>query len=179
MSKTKLSTKVKAKSEPVKSGSIEFYFDKFSAAHQDPANIIIHIVFIPLLVFSLFGILWAIPFPYIKFLGQYNADFNWSSFLLAFSIYYYLRLSPLLSYFMLFILLIYCYLITEIQQWQKAGGPALWLICGVIFLFSCIVLYAGYKREGKKLSFEYRYKNILIAPLFLVHLVFKRFSVKY
>jgi len=171
--------KLKASSAPVKPGGVEFYFDKFAAAHQNPANKLIYTVFIPLMAFGLFGLVWAIPFPYIKFLGQFNQDFNWSSFLLAFSIYYYLRLSPLLSYFMLFILLIYCYLITEIQQWQKAGGPALWLICGVIFLFSCIVLYAGYKREGKKLSFEYRYKNILIAPLFLVHLVFKRFSVKY
>ena len=179
MSKTKLSTKVKAKSEPVKSGSIEFYFDKFSAAHQDPANIIIHIIFIPLLVFSLFGILWAIPFPYIKFLGQYNADFNWSSFLLAFSIYYYLKLSPVLSYFMLFIMLAYCYLITLLQQWQKAGGPPLGALCGLIFIISCAALYGGYKKEGKKLSFEYRYKNILIAPLFLVHLLVKRFKIKY
>jgi uncharacterized membrane protein YGL010W len=169
----------KVKPEAAKPGSVEFYFDKFAASHQEPGNIIIHIVFIPLAVFSLFGLLWAIPFPYIKFLGQYNADFNWSSFLLAFSIYYYLKLSPILSYFMLFILLAYCYIITLLLQWQNAGGPMLWQICGLLFIICCAALYAGYKKEGKKLSFEYRYKNILIAPLFLLHLVVKRFKIKY
>lgn len=179
MAKNKTSTKVKPEPE-VKPGSVEFYFDKFAAAHQDPANIVIHIIFIPLLLFSLFGLLWAIPFPYIKFLGQYNADFNWSSFLLAFSIYYYLKLSPVLSYFMLFIMLAYYYIITLLVQWQKAGGPPqLGALCGLIFVISCAALYGGYKKEGKKLSFEYRYKNILVAPLFLVHLVVKRFKIKY
>jgi len=170
------------KTQPVpaaKPGSIEFYFDKFAAAHQDPANIVIHIIFIPLLLFGVFGLFWAIPFPYIKFLGQYNADFNWSSFLLAAIVYYYLKLSPILSYFMLFILLVYYYIITLLMQWQKVEGPQLGAICGLIFLISCAVLYWGYKKEGKKLSFEYRYKNILVAPLFLVHLVVKRFKIKY
>jgi uncharacterized membrane protein YGL010W len=162
-----------------KPGSIEYYFDKFAAAHQDPANIVIHIIFIPLLLFGVLGLLWSVPFPYIKFLGQYNADFNWSSFLLAAIIYYYLKLSPILSYFMLFILLVYYYIITLIIQWQKAGGPPLGALCGAIFILSCAALYWGYKKEGKKLSFEYRYKNILIAPLFLVHLVVKRFKIKY
>lgn len=163
----------------IKPGSVEFYFNKYASAHQDPTNVIIHTVFIPLLLFSLFGLLWSTPFPYIKFLGQYNADFNWSSFLLAAIIYYYLKLSPILSYFMLFIMLAYYYLITLLLQWQKAGGPPLDALCGVIFIISCAALYYGYKKEGKKLSFEYRYKNILIAPLFLVHLVVKRFKIKY
>ena len=132
-----MSKKKITKAQPVpaaKPGSIEFYFDKFTASHQDPINIVIHIVFIPLFLFSLFGLLWAIPFPYIKFLGRYNADFNWSSFLLAFSIYYYLKLSPVLSYFMLFIMLAYCYVITLLLQWQKAGGPPLAALCGFIFV---------------------------------------------
>jgi uncharacterized membrane protein YGL010W len=163
----------------VEPGSVEFYFNKFAASHQDPANIVIHIVFIPLLLFSVFGLLWAIPFPYIKFLGQYNADFNWSSFLLAAIVYYYLKLSPILSYFTLFIMLAYYYIITLLIQWQNAGGPTLSTLCGLIFVISCAALYIGYKKEGKKLSFEYRYKNILVAPLFLVHLVVKRFKIKY
>ncbi|WP_461453306.1 Mpo1-like protein [Mucilaginibacter sp.] len=177
-----MSKKKTTKAQPVpaaKPGSIAFYFDKFAAAHQDPTNILLHIIFIPLLFFSLFGLLWAIPFPYIKFLGRYNADFNWSSFLLAISVYYYYRLSPLLSYFMLFIMLAYSYLVILLLQWQKAGGPPMGALCGLIFFVSCAALYGGYKKESKKLSFEYQCKNILIAPLFLVHLVVKRFKIKY
>lgn len=163
----------------VKPEGVEFYFDKFAAAHQNPVTKLLYITFIPLLVLSLFGIAWVIPFPYIKFLGQYNQDFNWSSFLLAAMVYYYLRLSPVLAYVMLFILLVYFYMITSFLQVQKGGTDNLALVSLVFYTVSCIVLFIGYIKEGKRLSWEYRIKNILIAPVFLLHLVLRRFKVKY
>ena len=178
MAKNKKSTPPKTKVE-VKPVGVEFYFDKFAASHQNPLNKLMQIIGVPLLVFGVFGLVWAIPFPYIKFLGKYNEDFNWSSFLIAISIYYYLKLSPVLSYIVLFILLAFSYLVMELLQWQHAGGPELFAVCSVMFVLACLLLYIGYKKEGKKLSFEYRYKNLLIAPLFLLHLVFRRFSLKY
>jgi uncharacterized membrane protein YGL010W len=162
-----------------KPDGVEFYFDKFAASHQNPATKIIYTVFIPLLVFSIFVLAWCVRFPYIKFLGQYNADFNWSSILLAITVYYYIRLSPVLGYFMLFALLLFFYAITQLALLQTSGGVQLWLIGDVLFIISCIALFVGYKMEGKKLSFEYRYKNMLIAPAFLLHLVLRRFKVKY
>ena len=90
-----------------------------------------------------------------------------------------IKLSPVLGYFMLFILLIIFYGITELAQWQITGGPQLWMIGDVIFIISNIALFAGYIKEGKKLSFEYRYKNLYIAPVFLLHLALRRFKVKY
>ena len=164
---------------PAKTDGVDFYFDKYALAHQNPVNKRIQIIAIPLLMFSLFGLLWCVPFPYIPFLGQYNSYFNWASIFIAVCIYFYLKLSPILSYFMLFVLLAFSFVIMLVQQWQKAGGPALLLICGVIFIASIIALAIGYNQERKKLSFEYRYKNILIAPLFLLHLVARRFKIKY
>ena len=164
---------------PAKPTGVEFYFGKYAEAHQSPVNKFIQVVFIPLMLFGLFGLLWAIPFPYIKFLGKYNNDFNWSSFFLAAIVYYYIKQSPALAYVVLLVLLIYSFLVTQLAQWQKQGGPALWAVCGGIFVLSAVTLYMGYKKEGKKLSFEYRYKNILIAPLFLVRLMFRRFSIRY
>lgn len=177
MAKNKKAAKV---SPPTaKAEGVEFYFDKFAVSHQNPTTKLIYIVFIPLLVLSLFGIAWVIPFPYIKFLGQYNQDFNWSSFLLAAMVYYYLRLSPVLAYVMLFILLIYFYMITSFLQVQKGGTENLALVSLVIYTLSCIALFIGYIKEGKKLSWEYRVKNMLIAPVFLLHLVLRKFKVKY
>jgi len=178
VAKNKVTPKAKTPTPAVPAG-VGFYFDKFAASHQDQSNKIIHIVFIPLLLFSLVGLFWALPFPHIKFLGAYNQDFNWSSFFLAFLVYYYIRLSPVLAYPMLLIMLIMFYIITKMDEWQKAGGIAIWMVVGVIFLISAVALYAGYKKEGKKLSFEYRYKNLLIAPLFLLGLVLKRLKIKY
>jgi uncharacterized membrane protein YGL010W len=178
VAKNKKSTPTKTPA-PVKPGGLEFYFDKYAAAHQNPVNKIIQIIAVPLFMFSVFILAWCIKFPYIKFLGQYNQDFNWASFLLAFSIYYYMRLSPVLSYFLLFILLGFFYIITEMVQWQNAGGPYLATIGLGIYCITGIALFIGYKLEGKKLSFEYRLKNSLIAPLYLLHLMLRRFSIKY
>ena len=76
---------------------VDVYFAQYSENHQNPTNKLIHWICVPLIVFSLFGLIWAIPFPHLNFLGSYNGFFNWDSFLIAFAIYYYYKLSPMLS----------------------------------------------------------------------------------
>ena len=158
---------------------IDQYFNQYAEHHQNPTNKLIHWICVPLIVFSIFGLVWAIPFPHLKFLGIYNGYFNWASFLLAFSIYYYYKLSPVLSYFMLFILMGFSYGIIELAEWQKTGGPALWLICLVIFVLSWIGQFIGHKIEGKKPSFLDDLRFLLIGPAWLLHFILKRLSVRY
>jgi uncharacterized membrane protein YGL010W len=158
---------------------VDIYFDKYAESHQNPTNELIHWICVPLIVFSLLGLVWAIPFPYIKFLGQYNGFLNWGSFLIAFAIYYYYKLSPVLSYLMLLLLFAFSYGIMELVTWQKAGGPALWQSCLLIFVLSWIGQFIGHKIEGKKPSFFDDLRFLLIGPIWLLHFVLKRFSVRY
>jgi uncharacterized membrane protein YGL010W len=158
---------------------VDIYFAKYSESHQNPTNKLIHWICVPLIVFSLFGLLWAIPFPYLKFLGSYNGYFNWASFLIAFSIYYYYKLSPVLSYFMLLVLMLFSFGVIELSEWQKAGGPALWLVCLVLFVLSWIGQFIGHNIEGKKPSFLDDLKFLMIGPIWLLHFILKKFSVKY
>ena len=176
MAKTKKPTTVQT---PAPLTGADFYFAKYAATHQQPTNKLIHFICIPLLILSFMGLLWVIPFPYIKFLGAYNADFNWSSFFIAACIYFYLKLSPISSYFMLLILFLFSYAITLAAQGEKTGGPSLAMLSAIVFFISVILLYVSYKKEGKKLSVEYRYKNILIAPLYMLHLVLSKLSIKH
>jgi uncharacterized membrane protein YGL010W len=163
---------------PVRS-EIDIYFDKYAESHQNGTNKSIHWICVPLIVFSLLGLVWSIPFPYIKFLGQYNGYFNWASFLIAFSVYYYFKLSPLLSYLMLLISMAFTYMIIELDQWHRAGGPALWLVCLVIFVLSWAGQFIGHKIEGKKPSFLDDLKFLLIGPIWLLHFILKKYSIKY
>lgn len=133
----------------------------------------------PLALFSLFGLLWAIPFPHLKFLGSYNGFFNWASFLIAFSIYYYYKLSPMLSYAMLMVLMAFSYGVTQLVAWQTAGGPALWLVCSVVFVLAGLGQFAGKKMEGKRRSFADDLKSLLLGPIWLLHIIFKKFSIRY
>jgi len=158
---------------------VDVYFDKYAESHQNPTNKSIHWICVPLIVFSLFGLFWAIPFPYLKFLGKYNGFFNWASFLIAFSIYYYYKLSPVLSYLMLLILLAFSYGIIELDTWQKTGGPAIWQVCLGIFIISWVGQFIGHKIEGKKPSFLDDLKFLLIGPIWLLHFILKKFSIRY
>jgi uncharacterized membrane protein YGL010W len=158
---------------------VDIYFDKYAESHQNPTNKLIHWICVPLIVFSLFGLIWAIPFPYIKFLGRYNGFLNWASFLIAFSCYYYYKLSPVLSYLMLIVLFAFSYIIIELATLQKTGGPALWQICLAIFVLSWIGQFIGHKIEGKKPSFLDDIKFLLIGPIWLLHFILKKFSIRY
>ncbi len=158
---------------------VDVYFDKYAESHQNSTNKTIHWICVPLIVFSLLGLVWAIPFPQLKFLGQYSAYFNWASFLIAFAIYYYYKLSPVLSYIMLLVVFAMSYGIIELDAVQKAGGPALWLVCLVIFVVSWIGQFIGHKIEGKKPSFLDDIKFLLIGPIWLLHFILKKFNIKY
>jgi uncharacterized membrane protein YGL010W len=158
---------------------VDVLFDKYAESHQNPSNEIIHWICVPLIVFSLLGLVWAIPFPHIEFLGKYNGYLNWASFLIAFSVYYYLKLSPVLSYLMLLLIFGMSMIIVQLEKWEASGGPALWLVCLVIFVIAWIGQFIGHKIEGKKPSFLDDVKFLLIGPIWLLHFICKKVGLRY
>lgn len=158
---------------------IDSYFSTYAESHQNPTNKLIHWICVPLITFSLLGLVWAIPFPYFAFLGKFNGFVNWASFLIAFSIYYYTRLSPILSYCMLLATFVFAYFIVQLEKVEIAGGPAMWQVCLVIFILSWIGQFIGHKIEGKKPSFLNDIKFLLIGPIWLFHFLLKKIGLKY
>lgn len=158
---------------------VDVYFDKYAESHHNPTNKLIHWICVPLIVFSIIGLVWSIPFPYIKFMGRYNGFLNWASFLIAFTVYFYYRLSTILSYIMLLVLFAFSYIIIELDAWHQAGGPPLWLTCVIIFVGAWIGQFIGHKVEGKKPSFLDDLKFLLIGPIWLLHFILKKLSIKY
>jgi uncharacterized membrane protein YGL010W len=80
---------------------------------------------------------------------------------------------------MLLMLMIFSLGIIELAAWQKAGGPALWLVCLVVFVISWAGQFIGHKIEGKKPSFLDDLKFLLIGPIWLLHFILKKFSIRY
>ena len=138
------------KTQPTPQRAIDVYFAKYNEYHTNPVNRIINYICIPVIVFSILGFVWSLPFPHLGFLGKYNGYLNWASFLIAFSVYYYQRLSPILSYLMLLVIFGFTYGIIQLEAWQKAGGMVLPQICIVLFVTANILQLIGYKLEGKK-----------------------------
>ncbi|RKD13265.1 hypothetical protein BCY91_10665 [Pelobium manganitolerans] len=159
--------------------SVDILFEKYSESHQNPTNKLIHWICVPLIVFSLIGLITAIPFPHIAFLGKYNMYINWFSFAMGASIYYYLRLSPILSYLMLFFFAFCYFFIVQLEYLERDGGPALWLVSLIIFVLAWTGQFIGHKIEGKQPSFFDDLRFLLIGPIWLLHFVLKKLNIRY
>ncbi|TSD66066.1 hypothetical protein FFF34_001305 [Inquilinus sp. KBS0705] len=158
---------------------IEVYFKRLDDTHQNPTNRLLAWLCVPLLVFGLFGIAWGLPFPNLQFMGPYNVYFNWASFFIAFAVYFYLKLSPLLSYFFLFVLMVFSYGVMRLAGWQQAGGIPLWILSCLITLFALGGLYIGSQMEAKRQSLKTTAELVLVSPLWVLYTALKRFKIKY
>ena len=158
---------------------VEVYFNRLDASHKNPVNRLLHWIFVPLMVLGLLGMAWAIPFPYVKFIGKYNGYFNWASFLIAAAIYYYLKLSPLLSYFALFMLFGLSYVVMLMATLRHNADPELNVISVFCLLISLSGQYIGGLIEKNEASFSDDTKLLHITPLWVLYSLAKKLGLKY
>lgn len=163
--------------EPTK--KIDLLLAQYAETRQHPTNRLLHFIFMPLMVFSVLGLFWSIPFPYLSFLGKYNGFVNWASFLIAFGGYYYYRLSPVLLYLMIMLVFVTALIIVQLEKWVAIGGPAIWMVCTVTFIVALVGLLIGRKIEGKQTPFLVAVKSLLIGPIWVLHFICLKIGVKY
>jgi uncharacterized membrane protein YGL010W len=158
--------------------SIDRYFIEYANNHQNPINIIIHWICVPLIAFSILGLIWAIPVQF-NFLGKYKDFANLATIVIGLVMYYYWTLSRTFFWAMLFTIGIFSYFIVQLEYLERAGGPTFWVVCVVIFVISWVGQFIGHIIEGKKPSFLTDLKFLLIGPLWLWSKVFNRFKIPY
>ena len=166
------------KQKAIDEKEVDFLIREYAVTRQHPSNILIHFVCIPLGMFSLLGLAWSIPFPYLEFLGRYNGYVNWASFLIAFGIYYYYRLSPVFSYMMLLLVFAMSMIVVQFEKWELLGGPALWLVSAFFLLLASVALFIGRKIEGKHTPLLNRVKFMLIGPIWILKLLSNKIGFK-
>jgi len=153
---------------------VDALLDEYASFHTNAANRIISYFTIPLVSFGILAFVWSIPFPPLAFLGKNQTFINWASFVVALTLYYYLRLSPMLSYIMLFFLGVFSYVIVSLEQH---------LVLAQIGLLFCILgsvgQLIGYNKEGRRPIFAQEFKFMLIAPMWLFSLILKKFKIRY
>ncbi len=158
---------------------LNLIIDNYSAFHKNQANRDIQWICVPLLIFGALGIVWSIPFPYLSFLGKYNGFVNWASFLIAFSIYYYYRISPVLSYGILLFVFVFSAGIVGLEKLHiQNNWPQMGIISMGIFLFGLILQFIGYRYEGKVPSLSSNLKSLLTGPLWLTYMLFQKLGYK-
>jgi uncharacterized membrane protein YGL010W len=131
--------------------------DEYASSHQNPFNKKIHIICVPTIMFSILGLLWAIPS--LDIMGE----FNWASFVSIFVMLYYLVLSR--KYFFLMIPVIG---LMYFGNYFLALTHHLISISVFVFIASWIFQMWGHKVEGKKPSFLKDLLFLLIGPIWVV-----------
>ncbi|WP_293813701.1 Mpo1-like protein [uncultured Aquitalea sp.] len=134
--------------------TLEQWLAEYDLSHRHPVNIRIHKVCVPLILFSVLGMLAALP------LGPVNAGWLAAALGLA----YYLKLSPRAALVMAAIVVPMLLIAGQMPHW---GAPLL-PVCAAIFALAWVGQFVGHKLEGKKPSFFRDVQFLLIGPLWTV-----------
>ncbi|MEX2353898.1 MAG: Mpo1-like protein, partial [Gammaproteobacteria bacterium] len=135
---------------------------EYGDSHQNPVNKRIHWVCVPLIVWSLLGILWSINTPAV-FTG-WPLPVNWATLLVLLSMVYYLYISKRLS---IGVLLASILMLLSLH-WLGQTGVSLWKTSIAVFVIAWIGQFIGHSIEGKRPSFFKDIQFLLIGPLWLL-----------
>ncbi len=156
---------------------IDELLTEYGESHQNKTNKAIHWICVPLIFFSIVGLIASIPSSILQtFMGDGNPYANWATVTLVFVLVYYVTLSiPLSIGMMLFGAL--CLVL--VNTLSRSNIAPLWLLCVVIFVVAWIGQFYGHKVEGKKPSFFKDVQFLLIGPAWLMHFIYKRLGIPY
>ena len=140
--------------------TIDTLLAQYSESHLNPTNEVIHFICVPIIVFTLLGLLWA-AHPLLAV-----------AVTLA-SLAYYFKLSKPFALGMLLMTTAMLALLAALPD--KAVLP----LSVAIFVLAWIGQFIGHKIEGKKPSFFDDLRFLLIGPLFVLGFLYRRFKLAY
>lgn len=140
--------------------SIDILLATYSESHRNRVNEVIHFVCVPLIVFSLLGLAWAIH-PVLALASSLAA------------LYYYTRLSKPFAIGMALMAAAMLGLLLALPP------PTVLPLALAIFVLAWMGQFIGHKIEGKKPSFFDDLRFLLIGPLFVLGFLYRRLKLAY
>jgi len=155
---------------------IDQLLSEYGESHQNATNKAIHWICVPLIFFSVVGLIASIPSGGVQaVLGEGNPYANWATVVLVVLTVYYVTLSIPLTIGMALFGLLCLYVARSIA----GSGFSLWQVCLIIFALAWVGQFYGHKVEGKKPSFFKDLQFLLIGPAWLMHFIYKRLGIPY
>ena len=139
--------------------TVDRLFERYGEFHRHPANKAIHWVCVPLIVWSVLGLVWSVS-P----LAAYVA--------IAAALVFYGWLSLRLAAGMLVALALMLWPLTLL-------GSRTLVICLAVFVVAWIGQFIGHVFEGRRPAFLEDLRSFLIAPAWLLGFVYRRLGVAY
>jgi uncharacterized membrane protein YGL010W len=146
--------------ETAKQRQIDILIDKYTESHLNPVNEAIHCICVPAIVLSFLGMIWAVhPLAALA--------------VTVISLMYYFSLSLPFAFGML--------IMSSAMLWLLEFTPQAAVLPGsiIVFVVAWIGQFIGHKIEGKKPSFLDDLRFLLIGPLFVLGVLFRRLHIRY
>lgn len=139
---------------------IDQLLSRYAESHQNPVNELIHCVCVPAIVLSLLGLCWTIS-PAVALVVA------------AAALAYYLSLSPPFAVGMLAMSAVMMVILARLP------ATAVLPLSVAVFVAAWIGQFIGHRIEGKKPSFFEDLRFLLIGPLFVLGVLYRRWHIRY
>jgi uncharacterized membrane protein YGL010W len=149
---------------------IEVLLDHYANDHQNNSNQRMHLVCVPLIVWSVSAALWCIPVPTAILKPGF-----WFAFVLLFTWMYYWKLSKPLAIGALIGFVAFGF-INDLLATQF-GISVLFKIAVLVFVFAWLGQFIGHQWEGQRPSFFTDLVYLLIGPLWTLNKLYKRVGI--
>jgi uncharacterized membrane protein YGL010W len=149
---------------------IDQWLSEYGESHQNPTNKKVHFVCVPLIFFTIVGLLYCVPL----FTLASGYTITLAHLILVFVTIYYCLLSiPLAIGMLLFgvLCLVLC------QAIQQATGGHLLITSVILFILAWIAQFWGHKVEGKKPSFLKDLQYLMIGPAWIMSFLYKKIGL--
>jgi uncharacterized membrane protein YGL010W len=140
--------------------TIDTLLAQYGESHRNHTNELIHFVCVPVIVFSLLGLVWSVhPLAALA--------------ISAAALWYYFKLSPPFAFGMLAMTVLMLALLASMPRYTVLP------VSIAIFVLAWIGQFVGHQIEGKKPSFFDDLRFLLIGPLFVLSFLYRRLRVAY
>jgi len=138
---------------------VDTLFQRYGGYHRHPTNKTIHWICVPLIVWSVLGLLWsAAPLAAYVAIGAALAFYLW--------------LSPPIALGMAAVLFVMLYALTWL-------GESTLIVSVVVFVMAWIGQFVGHAIERSRPSFFEDLRSFLVGPAWLLGFVYRRLGIAY
>lgn len=148
---------------------IDAWFAHYAGDHQNAGNQRIHVIAVPLILWSVIALLWCIPTP-----GTWFRAGIWAALAMFGAWMFYYRASRAIGFGMLAVMVAMAWLTRWLHD--TLGTPGLLKLALGVFVVAWIAQFIGHSKlyEGRKPSFLTDLKYLLIGPAWVLSKLYRK-----
>jgi uncharacterized membrane protein YGL010W len=154
--------------------TVNQWLAEYGESHRNPRNKVLHWICVPVIVWSIIGLLWSLPMP--PGWRALHPLVNWAVIWVLVALAYYAVLSIRLA---LGAAVAFLAMLWSIDLTDRPGWWPLWGISIGSFALAWVGQFIGHAIEGKRPSFFKDVQFLLIGPLWLLADAYRRLGIRY